>query len=193
MRKKGWLVETSLLIFGNWKSKKPNGKAANSSEMGRSRKNIFWWKHFLVEVFLSSFPAKIDVLTWNIYLHKRFLNMIYKTITVSRLKNCLMLSYPEWKTEVLHWHELESMILLYNKTFQYFMWMMKKTIFNSVKFSSFLRFGTSWCLHQGTWLTQLSTRFHHWVFAATPTCNWSLESSKNWKLQRKMTLIILHP
>ena len=39
--------------------------------------------------------------------------------------------------------------------------MMKKTIFNSVKFISFLHFGTSWCLHQGTWLTQLSTRFHY--------------------------------
>jgi hypothetical protein len=31
-----------------WKSKQPNGKAANSSEMGRSRKNIFWLKYFSI-------------------------------------------------------------------------------------------------------------------------------------------------
>jgi hypothetical protein len=30
-----------LLIFENWKSEKPNGKADNSSEMGRSIKKNF--------------------------------------------------------------------------------------------------------------------------------------------------------
>ena len=60
-----------------------------------------------------------------------------------------------------------------------------------VKCSSYLHFGTLWCLHQGTWLTQLSTRFHHWGFTTTPRTQQKLiptdpwKTQKNWKQQNK--------
>jgi len=35
------------------------------------------------------------------------------------------------------------------------------TVFNSAKVHLYQRFGTQWCLFQGTWSTQHSTKFHH--------------------------------